>query len=356
MGKNRHYFAGDHTAKGFYTLYDSNFQEVRRLVKLDGVLRSVKTKAMTRFAEEHNKQGYAVEWIHASSHNDWLDAVIVPELQLGVYDSQCADITAADTAVETVHTNQYVNRSSLKDKERTIHRYQQRISRALTAAQASFQTGLFVHDDLEDIYIRHLDFAKANQLAKDWQHYLHADVTATGQTPIIKHRFFGASTPNGVMDYIPNITEDVGKRYFIKGRAGTGKSTFLKKLAAASEELGYNVEMYHCGFDPESIDMIVVRDLDFCVFDSTDPHEYFPERKTDEVIDLYEKTVMPGTDEKYEKPIQKLTIKYKSYMKKGVTFLKKAKRNQDELDSIYRSAADDHAADYVFQTIRDKLK
>ncbi|WP_054860951.1 hypothetical protein [Gracilibacillus sp. JCM 18860] len=83
------------------------------------------------------------------------------------------------------------------------------------------------------------------------------------------------------------------KRYFIKGRAGSGKSTLLKKVVSASKERGFDIEVYHCGFDPESVDMVVIRELSVCLFDSTDPHEYFPKRKGDEIVDLYKLTITP---------------------------------------------------------------
>lgn len=48
-----------------------------------------------------------------------------------------------------------------------------------------------------------------------------------------------------------------------------------------------------------SLDMVLLRELDIVIFDSTAPHEYFPDRDNDEVVDMYEITVTPGTDEKY---------------------------------------------------------
>ena len=43
--------------------------------------------------------------------------------------------------------------------------------------------------------------------------------------------------------------------------------------------------------------MVIVRELGFAIFDSTAPHEYFPSREGDEIIDMYALIVTPGTDE-----------------------------------------------------------
>ena len=50
----------------------------------------------------------------------------------------------------------------------------------------------------------------------------------------------------------------------------------MKRIAAAAQENGFDVEFYRCSLDPNSCDMVLIRELGFCVFDSTAPHEYFP--------------------------------------------------------------------------------
>src|SRR5699024_11054765 len=79
-------------------------------------------------------------------------------------------------------------------------------------------------------------------------------------------------------------------------------------------------------FDPDSIDMVMVRELDFCMFDSTDPHEFFPNRGTDQIIDLYEEALNPGTDERYKEEKQQLSISYKRKMKLVINKLKEIKK------------------------------
>ena len=71
----------------------------------------------------------------------------------------------------------------------------------------------------------------------------------------------------------------------------------LKQIAAAGELHGFDLEIYHCGFDPHSLDMIIIRELGLAIFDSTAPHEYFPSRDGDEIIDMYGLLIAEGTDE-----------------------------------------------------------
>ena len=148
-------------------------------------------------------------------------------------------------------------------------------------------------------------------------------------------RFFGAATVDGSFDYIQNLTQTLSRRYFLKGRPGTGKSTFLKKIAAQARKRGYDTEAYRCALDPNSFDMVVVRELDFCIFDSTSPHEYFPSRTGDEIIDIYKAAVAPGTDEKYAARLTDAAGEYKAEVRVATEFLRKAVGHMDAFQRTY---------------------
>lgn len=180
-----------------------------------------------------------------------------------------------------------------------------------------------IHDDWEKIYIGNMDYSSLDNYCKGMIEKLvkTQSVRGTGKT---YKRFFGTSTVEGPVNYIDNITENVNKRYFIKGRPGTGKSTFLKKLSAALRERGFDAEEYYCSFDKKSYDMVVSRELSFCVFDSTAPHEKFPERENDEILDFYIEAGLSGVDEKYEKELYDIKNSYDAKIKEGMEFFKKA--------------------------------
>ena len=166
---------------------------------------------------------------------------------------------------------------------------------ALQAAWDSFGQARVVHDEWERYYIENMDFAAADRLAEETcESLIGGKRSLTGKGACVE-RFFGAATVSGSVDHIRSITQELERRYFLKGRPGTGKSTFLKRIAAAAQENGFDVEFYRCSLDPNSCDMVLIRELGFCVFDSTAPHEYFPERPGDEEIDLYRAAVREGT-------------------------------------------------------------
>lgn len=358
-GKVINYYAGGNTAKGFYNLFESNMQGLENIYLLKGGPGTGKSSMIKKLADAWVEQGYSIEQIHCSSDNDSLDGLIIPALQFGIFDATAPHVLepkAAGAIEQYVNLGVALDPTKLKENKDEIIALQTKISTAFQTAYDCFAEGLHIHDYLEEIYIKEMDFDKANQVTDDLIQKISRNKTSNHGNAIVRHRFFGASTPEGVVDFIPSITEELTKRYFIKGRAGTGKSTLLKKVATNAEKNGFDVEMYHCGFDPESIDMVVIRELGVCVFDSTDPHEYFPERKGDEMVDLYEQAITPGTDEKYESDITYYTKSYKQRMKDGITFLKEAKTLRDKLEDIYMDAVDFKVIDEIYLTIYKEME
>ena len=180
-----------------------------------------------------------------------------------------------------------------------------------------------IHDDWEKIYIENMDFAKLDSYCENIISTIVKGESTNGNTKVYK-RFFGTTTSRGTVNFIDELTLGLNKRYFIKGRPGTGKSTFLKKLSSALTKNGFDIEQYYCSFDPMSLDMVVSRELSFCVFDSTAPHEKFPEREWDVILDFYEESGLGGIDEKYEKELANIKNAYREKIEEGNKALKEA--------------------------------
>jgi hypothetical protein len=336
-GKIYNYYGDGNTAKGFYSLHKSNIEGLKRLFILKGTSGECKSILIKRIAVEWVQKNIDIELIHSSTDNDFVNGIIIPQLKCGIVDENPIKSyipTDPETVVKFIELDSICNIDKFAEKKDEFQELQNTIQRMQSSACNSFKDALDIHDEWEDIYIKNMNFSKAEDLRLTLENLIFSD-KSLNKDAIIKDRFMGAATPKGPVDFINNLTENISKRYFIKGRPGTGKSTMLKKLAKTSQERGFDVEIYHCGFDPDSLDMLIFRELNIAVFDSTAPHEYFPVRKGDEIIDMYKEAVNPGTDEKYNLELQKIIQRYKVKVHEATNFLKDSKEVMDTLEKLY---------------------
>ncbi len=66
------------------------------------------------------------------------------------------------------------------------------------------------------------------------------------------------------------------KVYIIKGGPGTGKSSFMKKIAKKADEKNINYIICPCSSDPDSLDAIILPDKKLIALDGTSPHTLDP--------------------------------------------------------------------------------
>jgi len=351
------YFVCANSALGFVSLFEDNIKGLDRLYILKGGPGTGKSTLMKNIGSEWYNRGFDVEYIHCASDNNSIDGVIIPTLGIGVVDGTAPHIIEprAPGAIED-----YVNLGVAWDsKKLAVHKdeildIKNEISSCYLNAYEQFKEGLKIHDEWEKVYLDNIDFNKLNEITAATINIFFGNKSIDKRS-IVKNRFFGGSTPIGSVDFVLDLTKDVGKRYFIKGRPGSGKSTMLKKIASAAEERGFDVEIYHCGFDPNSLDMVIIRELDLAIFDSTAPHEYFPTRESDEIIDVYYLAIKPGTDEEYRTQLASIVTRYKSAVGNGINYLACAKLLHDELENFYIDAMDFNVVNKISQDLMSKM-
>lgn len=90
--------------------------------------------------------------------------------------------------------------------------------------------------------------------------------------------FLGANSKNGFFSYFDDITtpRDGFRSYIIKGGAGTGKSSLMKKIASKKIEENQLIEQIHCSSDPNSLDGVIMPESKSSILDGTLPHAVEP--------------------------------------------------------------------------------
>lgn len=306
------YFAFANSAGGLANLMDNNLKGIETIYTISGDSKKQKTEILEEVLKNAESQGSAECVISPFDIKD-IDAVIMRDKGVAVVDADCV-------GSEMAFKNYNLDAVNQKRPEITA-KFLEKGKWAIGELYRSFDDGKKVHDEWEQIYIKNMDYKKLEAYESGVLEQLYSGKKGNLGTNNYK-RFFGGSTPDGTVHYIDNLTENLAARYFIKGRAGTGKSTFLKRVARCANEHGFDTEMYYCGFDKDSLDMVIVPELNFCVFDSTPPHEMFPQSERDKILDFYAESGLFGTDERYEQELCDIITRYDHKMSEGLSYLR----------------------------------
>jgi hypothetical protein len=343
MSNVKHYYAGGNTCLGFYSLYEEVFRGLDRLYILKGGPGTGKSTFMRKIGEVLSDQGLDVEYYHCSSDNESIDGVIASAIKLGFVDGTAPHIVDPKYPGVTEHIinlGEFWDEDYLAQFKDRIIELTDKISEQFEACYNKFALAKHIHDEWEDIYLAAMDFEKANVVTDNLISAIFGGEIEREENPSVKQRFFGAATPKGAVNYYENITEDLKKRYIVKGRPGSGKSTMMKRIGKRAEKLGLSVEYYPCGLDPNSMDMVLIPKLGVAVFDGTAPHVVNPSRDTDQVVDMFELCIDTKVEEKKAKELEEVVARYSKEMKAGTEHLEEAKRLHDELEKYYVAAMD----------------
>lgn len=338
MKKIMYYYGVGNTSKGFKPLYNSIFEGLGKIYSLNGGSNIFKTAILKELIDEYGDE-FDLEVLVSSIDNNECESVIIREKNIAIINGTPLHgvMKLEGDNIENIDLDKFLDNNKLEKNKKNINSLKKEFEECMIEAHKEFSKALKIHDYWEDIYFPYLNFNKANKLT---DHVISLLVDGFKKKEIAGNRvdrYLGAATPSGAKDFVPSITEGV-KRYFIKGRPGTGKSTMLKKIAKAISEYGYDIEVYSCGFDPDSKDMVISRELNFAIFDSTAPHEYFPSKEDDEIIDVYDIYVDGDVDKIHKEEILSIELSYKKQVKKGTEFLAKGEELKSKLDEIYNDA------------------
>ncbi len=133
--------------------------------------------------------------------------------------------------------------------------------------------------------------------------------------------FCAANSGNGFISVFDTLLDEKNNRiYYIKGGPGSGKSTFMKRIAEKAE----NAELIHCSGDPQSLDGVVLPDQKAVIIDATAPHSFEPKYPGvgGNLIDLGEGWIYEKLD---KRAIIALTEQKKFIYKNCYALLKSAK-------------------------------
>lgn len=84
--------------------------------------------------------------------------------------------------------------------------------------------------------------------------------------------FLGANSDIGFKSYFKQLQGQDLQLLILKGGAGSGKSSLMKRVLSFARERGHEIELIPCASDPYSLDAVIDHTQKFAIMDGTAPH------------------------------------------------------------------------------------
>lgn len=336
-GSVRRLYPGGNTPKGFYSFYDYILRQsdATRIIVIKGGPGVGKSTIMKHIGETMAELGFDVEYHHCSADNSSVDGVVIPSIGVAMLDGTAphvVDPKNPGAVDEILHLGDFwdeagmrKNRDNILAVNREVGKNFRRAYRYLTAARS-------VYDDIESVNVEATDFGWLNQQAAGLVDELFGDRAVAAVPGKARHLFGSAITPDGPRNYLQTVIGPMGRKVVVTGKPGTGKATLVQKLATAAVERGLDVETFHCPFDPEKLEHLVIPGVDLAVTTSAEPHVW--DGKADWVVDTSE-ALCDEVRQPYTDVITRAEEAYRQLFDTAVSYLSKAKALHDDMETYY---------------------
>lgn len=331
-GKQRHFFPGGNTSKGFYSFYRYilSQDEARRIICIKGGPGTGKSSLMKKVAKIFLEKGYEVEHHHCSSDNNSLDGVVVKGLNIALLDGTAphvVDPMNPGAVDEILNMGQCWNEEGFKDYRSLIMDTNKKVGKTFKRAYRFFAAAKDIYEDWYTFNSEALSLNKINLLKEELKNeILTNNISKLG---FDRHLFATAFTPNGIVTYINNLIEGFQKVYVLKGGPGTGKTKVLQYLYEEANRRGYYVEVFHTPLTPERIEHVLIPELGVAIVTSNEINNLNLEGKVYDMNNLLNQ----GLLEKNKADIEDVKETFYMLLNKGLACIKCAKTLHDELET-----------------------
>jgi len=343
------YFTDANSAAGYVSLQKENLAGINRIYHLKSPADTLVHEILEQLRAQLSLKRLTPECVYNTFNPELLAGLVIRELDTAFVSGEVVAHEAIVIDLNAVYCG-----LKIKKSREQLDQLNQSMQALYEKMYMHFNAALHIHDEWEKIYIDRMDFKKADVFRQNVLSELFGNVRETGRVSVIVRRFFGASTTEGLTDFIPELTAGL-KRYFIKGRPGSGKSTLMKEVVKKATILGLDSDVYHCSLDPKSLDMVIIPELGFCIFDATAPHEYEPHFKGDEILDTYTAFIRKGTDERCATVLSSVEVKYNNQIKSARATLGEASELRAEIGAIYKDAEIASQVEAMIAALGNKL-
>ncbi|MCC3865140.1 PRK06851 family protein [Terrisporobacter petrolearius] len=330
-GKIRKVFPGANTSNGFYSYFDYIIpKDVNRIFCLKGGPGVGKSSLMKKVARDFSEIGYDVEVFPCSSDPSSLDAVVVKKLKVVLLDATAphvVDPKIPGAIDEIVNFGDFWNVDNLEKNKEEVVQCNKEIGECFQRAFKYLKAAEPIFYDIESKNMDMMNFGKLNKFTDEFMEEIFKGIENKDELSNPRHLFGTAITPIGHIDYSDSLLQDAKKVYYLDGKIGYGKTTFLKRVYDKAILKGLKVEVFHYPLIPEKIESIMIIDLGIAITTSS----LFENKDAINLGEFIDKEKIDNHKEEVEVD-EKILDELINY---AISNLKKAKSNHDVIEGYY---------------------
>ncbi len=331
-------FPGAVTSQGFFSFYHYMIQQnAEHIFVIKGGPGVGKSTLMKKIAQSMLERGYDIEYHCCSSDNGSIDGVVIPKLNIGLMDGtspHIVDPKNPGAVDEIINLGEYWDEAMLKRSRKQIVDCNLKVSSYFQRAYFALREAKIALEEWK-YYVRSFqDWSKINQLTLKIEREIFR-IPPKGHANE-RHLFAWGHTPQGKTEFIDTLLNGTDTLYVLKGQPGTGKSTFLSRIAERALTYNLGVEYYHNTLDPERLDLVILPDLRVAFVINAEPYAYTPNFDGKLIsLDFEESLNTPLLDENCGNEIRDCQVRVNQHITRALGHSKKAKQTHDLMELYY---------------------
>jgi hypothetical protein len=337
-GKIRRFFPGSNSAHGFFSYYDQIMgPEAVRIFIIKGGPGVGKSTFMRKIAERMLACGYDVEYHYCSSDQESIDAIAFHTLGIALMDGTAPhliDPKYPGAVDEIISLGDFWDDLKISSQKTPIIKITREIKRTFQNAYMLLHAADLYLKALESYYNLedYGDKKAGEQLLLRLPEEILQEKSGERGAGKIRKLFASALTPQGMVNHLGTLTNNLAHTYILQGENGALKKKITKRIAEEAVLRGFFVEAFCCALDPYEIDHLLIPELKMGIINSQEPHLFVPLGKstfiaTDKTNDQLPKELLAERES--------FRQRYQEALQGALGFLRKAKVLHDELENYY---------------------
>jgi hypothetical protein len=347
-GRIRKMFPGGSTTVGFYNRFQYIIgPDAARIFVIKGGPGVGKSTFMDAIGKEMVNRGYDVEHHHCSSDPDSLDALVIPSLKIALLDGTAPHIVdpknpgAVD---EIINLGEYWKEDVIVKHREQVLSTNKKVSRLFNIAYDLLRQSGAAYEEWKGYMEPAVDGVKYNRIARLLVENIFEGITANDTSaPQSRHLFGSAITPKGLLDYKETLLTKEMRIFSIAGQPGTGVKQLIARAAQAAEEKGLYTEQFHCPYEPDKLDLLIIPAINTALMNTSQPYHFNLGRldgiKPADEIDL-DICIRKDAMAEYEPERLDAELRSRDLLEKAIAHLTRAKAAHDDMEEFYIQSMD----------------